>query len=633
MHRVSDVAALGRLSPSTRGVSVPRRWLYDPHLDDPMKSAKERFIHAEGLPRTAAQKLADEAATIQQELEENEHTGNDLFSLIEALSNKSQIEVISADDMEHVPSLLEDDDDIDVILEGLPRLDTRSKISEGRDRIETSRITALSFAVGFVGQWQDRLTGLLLTLDEWVSDDRWLPPFYRTVIKDAFFLDLDKSLLGKHNPEGWKFHHIDAWLGEKLGWQRVVDPKAAGSSFGYLYLPFSVFESLSGEEIGNLEPSAASGPSQPPPRFVARRLAHQYLSAERVHRTVIYSPKPEAESPNAPATVWIREPKWQRAVVKNFFGEPWLGYELAFDANSEEVAIRACPKKMTAAANRVLDSMQAAASSSLDMLQSLAQLPMHAPFGVPLTKEAIVSGDLAKSRDLTKTCHIDLWILSRIFHWMNHVRGYTRGLRGAAPVRLADNASVFAIDIGLVEEPWQRTLADRWLHQMLGWSLQINPAPEPSFAYFSHELLTSNSEYFVSSPPDLVSYSQVTPAHLAWITIQRELNSEVRGLAHFIDSKTFLRAADTQYNFREPISRWMRPVVSSFFERFLGYNIIWKSSRRISLIPSPLAMQEAVEVLIGRKDLQSAVETMVIHAKTDPHVDDLSEGEEELPNV
>src|SRR3989338_741903 len=65
------------------------RFLYDPEYDDP-KVVKPSDRKGEVLRRTA-QEIADETATFEQEFEEHEASGNDLFSLFEALSSKSSI--------------------------------------------------------------------------------------------------------------------------------------------------------------------------------------------------------------------------------------------------------------------------------------------------------------------------------------------------------------------------------------------------------------------------------------------------------------------------------------------------------------------------------------------------------------
>ena len=600
-------------------------------FSSPSSIAPHRFYSRAGDARLTPSQLADQAATLQQELEEHEASGNDLFSILEAISSARELGAVSAEPrLDASPSALLEDDDIDVILEGLPRVDQRGRIDERQDRLSIPQISALSFALGLAGAFRSRVHALLLSADAWVSDDRWLPPFYRAAISHAFHLDLDQALLGKAAPEAWKFQLLDAWLGEQLGWQRVVDPKAAGASFGYLFLPFSAFDALPGALIG-LPPSAEDCP--PSPQAVAARLAHGYLAGERLHRAVAYSPASAAGGACSPATAWVREGGWQRAVVRNFFGAAWLGYALEERGGGEEVLVRASAEAMDEYAHRLLDSLEAGASSSRDVLRALPQLPLRAPLGVALTRESLAGGgDSGRGRDLSALCHQDVWALSRLLAWMKHVRSHAVNLRGAAPLRLQGGATVFAIEIGRVEEQWQRTLATRWLRDMLGWSLQLNGAEEASYAYFSSDLLTANAEHFVSVPPDSLTFSQLTPDRLAWITIQRELKQEIHRLSSFIDSGAFASMADAHYNFQSPISKWMRPIVSAFFDRFLGYTIIWRSTRKVSLYPNATAIQEAIEVLAGRKQLRDAFEKMGDQARIDPQAE-LSDSETDPPNV
>jgi hypothetical protein len=111
----------------------------------------------------------------------------------------------------------------------------------------------------------------------------------------------------------------------------------------------------------------------------------------------------------------------------------------------------------------------------------------------------------------------------------------------------------------------------------------------------------------------MVPPSQLTPASIAWITIHREFHGEICTLSSFIEKGMF-QNNPSPYRLQKPISRWMRSVFTAFFEHFLGYSIIWRSSTCALLFPSLLAFQEAASVISGCRELDAARKTMADQA-------------------
>jgi hypothetical protein len=496
-----------------------------------------------------------------------------------------------------------DNEDAGVLLEGLPLL-REEREWERRETVSVAQITALGHAIVVASVFQQRVADELANLDDWSCDVRFLPPYYRERLDGAFFFELDKPLLGRDMPDVWKVELLDRWLCDALGWQRVAEPNRADESapmtFGYLRLPLDALTSLRGADIGE-QPEPTSDPT---PVWVARGIAYRYVSSERVHRAVRFQPRNEFDSPCAPATAWVREPAWQQDVLLNFFGADHLGYDVAFNPREEEVQIRATDAAMQDAVQRALAIVAAAQLAANDD----ASDDDDAGSENASAATAVRAPGTIDSRNLSALCSQQLWADSRVRYWMKLVKSHARRSCGAQPMVLADGTTVFAIDLGRIDADWQRALATEWLGAQLGWRLLLSAPDAPSYAYFEIDLLLSANEFFASYPERLKpGFACVTPHRVGHVTVQRELGDDVRALAHYVSQplggvsssdSSSSAALQPRFVFRTPTKRWMRPIVEAYFERFLGYELRWRSGRRAVIKPSNQTLSQAVHLLV-----------------------------------
>src|SRR3989338_514506 len=441
-------------------------------------------------------------------------------------------------------------------------LRTSGGSSDRNQNIENRSISALTFALKLAAARQTTIANCLFSPVNW--------SFQSDV--HGFFLDLDDCLPFLAHSEPWTRHLVSIWLIEQLGWQRAVLSRGSWDSFGRLYLPVSAFDTLKGCEFTLQFATECNHPS---PQNVACCLAHHYIYNEQLQRTILYSQLSHSDL-NTPSIIWVPQASWQAKVMSKFFGDLWLGYDVVFDASNEEIRIRASSEKMISTANRILDCLTTTAASLFDII-NLLSLPMNLPLDVRLTSSSF--SDVRSSDNISETAHVDLWIISRIFHWMDHIRTVAQN-SAYISIEPITSSPFLAVEIGFLHEPWQVLLATRWLRDMLGWNLLLDDPSEPALAYHSLENLSFCQELEKFS--DALPYSQLFPTRLIRRVIERELASEFSGLSWLLDSESGNRARLTHHYFQKPIAKWLRPGITAFFERS-GYKVSWNSSRSVTL--------------------------------------------------